>query len=153
MRFYVRSYIRPAALVAGLLSSTWAATQARAERTEQCTYERDPVAVSGEIHRQRRASASGHDWNAPRGRKESAVLLKLRKPLCVMLPDDTNLTPRPHRIHEVELLSDDTLPRSSDKLHQVEGTLLLGETLGRRVPVLLEVRQIDEGRPRSARHR
>lgn len=149
----MKSYTRPAALIAWLLASTWGATQAHAERTEQCAYERDPVTVSGEIHRQRRASAASDDWSAPRGKKETVVLLKLRKPLCVMLPDDVNMTPRPRRIHEVQLSSDDKLPRSSDKLHHVEGTVLLADSPGHHQPVLLEVKQINEGHPRTARHR
>jgi hypothetical protein len=129
------------------------AVQAHAERTEQCVDERDPVTVSGEIHRQRRASASSDGWSAPRGKKETAVLLKLRKPLCVMLPDDVNMAPRPRRIHEVQLLSDDKLPRSSDKLHHVEGTVVFANSTDHHQPVLLEVKQIDEGSKRATRHR
>ncbi len=149
----MRSYTTLAAPLAACLLINLFATPARAERTEQCVYERDPVTVSGEVHRQRRAGSSSDDWSAPRGKKETAVILKLRKPLCVMLPDDVNMTPRPRRIHEVQLLSDDKLPRSSDKLHHVEGTLLLADDARHHLPVLLEVKQIDEGGKRAARRR
>ena len=150
----MRPYILPtASLAVWLLINLFAATQAHAERTEQCVYERDPVTVSGEIHRQRRKGSASDDWSAPRGRAETAVILKLRKPLCVMLPDDVNMTPRPRRIHELQLLSDDKLPRSSDKLHHVEGTVVLADDPRHHLPVLLEVQQIDEGSKRTNRHR
>ncbi len=136
----MRSHTTVAVSWAVCLLISLLATQARAERTEQCVYERDPVTVSGEIHRQRRA-------------KETTVILKLRKSLCVMLPDDVNMTPRPRRIHEVQLLSDDKLPRSSDKLHHVEGTVVLADGPDHHLPVLLEVKHIDEGSKRATRHR
>ena len=136
----MRSYTTLAAPLAACLLINLFAAPAHAERTEQCVYERDPVTVSGEIHRQRRA-------------KETTVILKLRKSLCVMLPDDVNMTPHPRRIHEVQLLSDDKLPRSSDKLHHVEGTLLLADDARHHLPVMLEVKQIDEGGKRVARRR
>lgn len=149
----MRSYTTLAASWTACLLISLFAAQAHAERTEQCVDERDPVTVSGEIHRQRRASASSEGWNASRGKKEATVILKLRKPLCVMLPDDVNMAPRPRRIHEVQLLSDDKLPRSSDKLRHVEGTVLLADGPDHQLPVLLEVKQIDEGSKRTARHR
>lgn len=150
MRPYI---ISAASLAACLLVNLLAATQAHAERTEQCVYERDPVTVSGEVHRQRRRGSTSEDWSAPRGKTETEILLKLRKPLCVMLPDDVNMTPRPRRVHELQLLSDDKLPRSSDKLHHVEGTVVLADNARHHLPVLLEVKQIDEGRKRPTRHR
>lgn len=144
------SWASSAPWLACLLINLFAA-QAHAERTEQCVYEHDPVAVSGEIHRQRRASASSDAWLAPHSKKETAVILQLRKPLCVMLPDDVNMTPRPRRIHTVQLLSDGKLPRSSDKQHHVEGTVVLADSTGHHQPVLLKVKQIDEGGQRASR--
>lgn len=150
----MRPYIVAAApLAACLLLNLLAATQAHAERAEQCVYERDPVAVAGEVHRQRRKSPASDDWCTPRGKTQTVVILKLRKPLCVMLPDDVNMTPRPRRVHELQLLSDDKLPRSSDKLHHVEGTVVLADGTRHDLPVLLEVQQIDEGSKRASRHR
>lgn len=150
----MRPYIFAAASWAAcLLLNLLTATQAHAERTEQCVYEHDPVTVSGEVHRQRRKSSASDDWSAPRSKTETAVILKLRKPLCVMLPDDVNMTPRPRRIHELQLLSDDKLPRSSDKLRHVEGTVVLADGPRHHLPVLLEVQQINEGSKRTNRHR
>jgi len=150
----VRPYtIAAASWAACLLVNLLAATQAHAERTEQCVFEHDPVTVSGEVHRQRRKGSTSEDWGTPGGKQETAVLLKLRKPLCVMLPDDVNMTPRPRRIHEVQLLSDGKLPRSSDKLRRVEGTVVLADNARHQLPVLLEVKQIDEGSKHTTRHR
>jgi hypothetical protein len=118
-----------------------------------CAYERDTVSVSGQIHRKRHKVAADDEDSYLRGRTDRAVMLKLRHALCVMRPDDVHRTPRPHRVHEVQLLANERLPRSSDKIRHVEGILLLNDEAHQQAPVQLEVKQLDEGRKPSSKHR
>lgn len=129
-----------ALLLAGLFLSCGAPQVARAQSLDHCVYERDTVNVSGEIHR-KRFKAHG-DVGYGEARTKTAILLKLRHPLCVMLPDDVTMTPRPRRIHELQLLSVDKLPRSSDKTLQIDGVLMLAQDEDHHLPVLLEVQQV-----------
>lgn len=121
------------------------------QREGHCVYERDPVSVSGEIHRKRFKDAGDAGYGTPR--KKTAVLLKLRHPLCVMLPDDVTMTPRPRRVHEVQLLSDDKLPRTSDKRQHVEGIVVLAQDEDHYLPVLIEVQQLGDGPKAPRSHR
>jgi hypothetical protein len=134
--------INAAALAAWALLNLAASRQAQATPLESCVFERDPVTVSGEIRRKRIANGSAHYDETARTRKETIVVLKLSKTLCVMLPDDVNMAPRPRHIHQLQLLADERLPRSSDKIRQIEGTLLLAQSTDHRLPVLLEVKQV-----------
>lgn len=107
-----------------------------------CVSEHDTVSLSGELHRKRFPGPPNYSGVRSGDRLETIVVLTLRKPLCVMLPDDVTLTPRPKHIHELQLISDDRLPRSSDQIRHIEGTLMLAESGHHHLPVLLDVMQL-----------
>lgn len=138
----MRHIIITAAALAAWALLNLAASRAQATPLESCVFERDPVTVTGEIRRKRVADVSTHYDETARSRKETIVVLKLSKTLCVMLPDDVNMAPRPRHVHTLQLLADERLPRSSDKMRQVEGTLLLAQSSDHHLPVLLEVKQV-----------
>lgn len=142
----MKSFIAPAAAVfIWLLSELVSPAPAQAQPTDNCVYERDTVTVSGEVHRKRRKGAPDDEDSHVRGRTGSAIILKLQHALCVMLPDDVNLALRPRRIHELQLLTDERLPRSAERIRRFEGTLLLDQDGSHQRPVLLEIKQPDEG--------
>jgi hypothetical protein len=152
-----------AAISLSLLIAIWPGTPAqaakrhdtsRSERLDACVSEHDPVTLSGEIHRKRYRGASQDVDSYARDRADTAVILKLSRPLCVMLPDDVDMTPHPHSVREVQLLADERLPKSSDTKRQIEGTIQLAQTRYHHLPVLLEVKELGEGfKPTRQRHR
>lgn len=132
-------------LLGEIASPTAALAQKLEPKADNCAYERDTVTVSGEVHRKRRKGAPDDEDSYLRGRTDTAIILKLQHSLCVMLPDDVNLALRPRRIHELQLVTDERLPRSSERIRRFEGTLLLDQDGSHQQPVLLEIKPTDDG--------
>ncbi len=142
----MKSFIAPAAAtLIWLLGELAAPMSAHAQSTDNCVYERDTVTVSGEVHRKRRKGAPDDEDSYLRGRTDNLIILKLQHSLCVMLPDDVNLALRPRRIHELQLITDERLPRSSERIRRFEGTVLLDQDGSHQTPVLLEIKPGDDG--------
>ncbi|HEX5355346.1 MAG TPA: hypothetical protein VFW93_03950 [Aquabacterium sp.] len=142
----MKSFIAPAAaMLICLLGELAAVAPAHAQAVDTCVYERDTVTVSGEVHRKHRKGAPDDEDSYLRGRTDTAIILKLQHALCVMLPDDVNLALRPRRIQELQLVTDERLPRSSERIRRFEGTVLLDQDGSHQRPVLLEIKQTDEG--------
>lgn len=142
----MKPFIAPAAAtLIWLLGELAAPMSAYAQSTDSCVYERDTVTVSGEVHRKRRKGAPDDEDSYLRGRTDTAIILKLQHSLCVMLPDDVNLALRPRRIHELQLVTDERLPRSTERIRRFEGTVLLDQDGSHQTPVLLEIKPGDDG--------
>jgi hypothetical protein len=137
-------------MVATWLSSTaLAAPAVPTEDDDVCAHDQSVITVVGELHRQRRPRSDGAPYL--RHQQGDILILRLKKPLCVVLPDDVSLAPRPRRIQEIQLLSDEPLPRSPERYRRFDGTLMLDREGLFRLPVLLKVRANEAG-DRAARN-
>lgn len=132
---FIAQAVRGALLTLSLLG--WAG----ASSAKGCVSALDTVNLAGELQRQQFPGPPNYNSIRHGDHPETVVILQLSTPLCVMLPDDVTLTPRPQHINELQLLSDEHLPKSSDKVRLINGTILLAKTGHHHLRVLLEVAQ------------
>jgi hypothetical protein len=72
-----------AALFTGAAPPAWSAPE-----TEHCVSAQEAVSVSGELHRRHYPGPPNYSSIRSGDANETVAVLTLRRPLCVMLPDD-----------------------------------------------------------------
>ncbi len=103
----------------------------------ECVREDQSVRVAGHVSRQRITRLD--DRAANRTVRDTVVTLALRDPLCVMLPDDVNLSLRPRQIREVQLLHPERLPNGRDTAILLDGRVRLASSNAHHHPVLVDI--------------